>query len=189
MSLRATTSQTVGPYFRIGLSALYTPDLVGPDVSGERIHLEGKIFDGLGNTVPDAVIEIWQANSYGKYAHPDDWQDQPIESAFRGWGRVPTDESGEFSFHTIRPGSVPGPDESWQAPHLEIAILMRGLLRHLVTRVYFSDELANASDPVLNLLEPSRRRTLIAKKMGEKRNVFRWDVHLQGQDETVFLDV
>ena len=144
--------------------------------------------------MPDGVIEIWQANSYGKYAHPEDVQDKPIEKEFTGFGRVATDIGGCFRFSTIKPGRVPGPDAAngrptQQAPHLAISILTRGLLRRLVTRMYFPDEAANAEDFVLGLVEESRRQTLIARKIAGRANSLQWDIVLQGPNETVFLEL
>jgi protocatechuate 3,4-dioxygenase alpha subunit len=194
VTLHATTWQTVGPFFSIGLSRLYRDNLAGPTIAGERVEISGRIFDGEGQPVPDGVIEIWQANSHGKYSHPEDAQDKPIEKEFTGFGRVATDIDGCFRFSTIKPGKVPGPDDATgrptsQAPHLAISILTRGLLRRLVTRMYFPDEAANAEDFVLGLVEESRRQTLIARKIAGRANSLQWDVVLQGADETVFLDL
>jgi protocatechuate 3,4-dioxygenase, alpha subunit len=186
MSLHATSSQTVGPYFSIGLSPLYIPDLAGAEVEGERITLQGRVIDGDGNAVPDAMIEIWQANASGKYASDEDTQDKPLSPGFRGFGRVPTNNEGGFRLTTIKPGRVPGLDGTLQAPHLVALVYMRGLLRHLVTRVYFSDEPSNADDSILLLVPSDRRGTLIARTIGT--GVFEWNVILQGQDETVFFD-
>jgi protocatechuate 3,4-dioxygenase, alpha subunit len=188
MTLRATTSQTVGPFFSIGLTRMNRSELAGPAVSGERVRIEGRVVDGDGVPVPDAVIEIWQANSFGKYAHPEDWQDKPIEAGFLGYGRVATDESGRFSFTTIKPGLVPGPDGKMQAPHLAVSVFMRGLLKRLVTRIYFPDEAGNAGDFVLNLVEASRRGTLIARAAAGKAGNLEWNVVMQGVGETVFFD-
>jgi protocatechuate 3,4-dioxygenase alpha subunit len=188
MSLQKTTSQTVGPYFAIGLTWLNKDNLVGPGVSGERVTIEGRVFDGDGVPVPDAVIEVWQANSHGKYAHPDDKQDKPLEAGFQGYGRIPADDHGKFRFTTIKSGPVPGPDGKPQAPHITVSIFARGLLDRLVTRIYFPDEPANAADFVLNLVEPARRGTLIAKKMGATGESLEWNVILHGPEETVFFD-
>ncbi|HVS88777.1 MAG TPA: protocatechuate 3,4-dioxygenase subunit alpha [Candidatus Acidoferrum sp.] len=188
MPTPATTSQTVGPFFSIGLDRLRANNLAGPGVSGERFTIEGKVFDGDGQPVPDAMIEIWQANVYGKYAHPEDTHEKPLEPGFSGHGRVPTDGNGQFRFTTIKPGSVPGPAGKPQAPHLVVSIFMRGLMKRLVTRIYFPDEAANNSDLVLSLVEPARRPTLIAKKVLERDAVLQWNVFLQGSEETVFFD-
>lgn len=194
MSLRATTSQTVGPYFSIGLTRLNKDNLAGPGVSGERITISGRVLDADVIGVPDAVLEIWQANSYGKYAHPEDKQDKPLDPNFHGYGRIPTDSNGAFRFTTIKPGPVPGPDGSGsekrlQAPHIVVSVFSRGLLRRLVTRIYFPDEAANAGDFVLNLVEPARRGTLIAKKTTGASGTLEWNVILHGADETVFFDI
>jgi len=186
MSLRATTSQTIGPYLRIGLEWMVIEDLAPKGVTGERVRLEGRVVDGDGKPVNDAAIEIWQANSQGKYASGEDKQEKPVEAGFRGYGRSLTDEGGHFRFRTIKPGRVPGPQGRLQAPHLVVTIFMRGLLKQLVTRVYFPDEPANAEDPVLGLVPPERRATLIAKKKGE--GALEWNVVLQGSNETVFFD-
>jgi protocatechuate 3,4-dioxygenase alpha subunit len=194
MSLQATTWQTVGPFFKIGLAWLYQTDIAGPGASGERITIEGQILDADGQPVPDGVLEIWQANSHGKYAHPDDTQDKPLEPGFRGYGRIPTDDQGRFRFTTIKPGGVPGPDgpgaeKKLQAPHLAISVFTRGLLRRLITRMYFPDDPANQEDFALNLVEPARRSTLIAKKADKRPGVLEWNVILQGPSETVFFDI
>ena len=188
MSRQPTTSQTVGPFFSIGLTRMKHDDLVSAGTSGERVVIEGRVLDGDGKPVPDAIIEIWQANSYGKYAHPEDQQDKPVEPSFSGYGRVPTDDDGKFRFTTIKPGPVPDLDGKLQAPHIVVSVFARGLLRRLVTRIYFPDEPANAADFVLNLVEASRRETLIAKKIAGASGTLKWDVVLQGPNETVFFD-
>jgi protocatechuate 3,4-dioxygenase, alpha subunit len=195
VSLRATTSQTVGPFFKIGLQQLYRDHLADEGVSGQRVTIQGRILDGDGNPVPDAIIEIWQANAHGKYAHAEDTQDRPLEPGFKGYGRVPTRTDGSFSFATIKPGSVPGPGGNPQAPHLLVSVFMRGALRRLVTRIYFPDgpdnEPANTADFILNLVEPARRPTLIAipKQSAGDSGTLEWNVILQGADETVFFDL
>lgn len=188
MSLRATTSQTVGPFFKIGFSWLYRDNLAGPGVSGERVEIAGRILDGDGKPVPDGIIEIWQANSNGKYLHPDDPQKKSIEPGFTGFGRIPTDDEGRFQFTTIKPGRVPGPDGLLQAPHLAVSVFTRGLLRRLVTRIYFPDEPGNNQDFALNLVEAGRRGTLIAIKIDGRPGSLEWNVILQGPGETVFFD-
>lgn len=189
MSLQATSSQTVGPYFAIGLDWLKTIDLVGPGVSGERVEISGRVVDGDGIGVPDAVLEIWQANHLGKYAHPEDTQDKAIEANFTGFGRIPTDESGWFRFVTVKPGAVPGPHGKPQAPHMVVSVFMRGLLRRLVTRIYFPGEAANEADFVLGVVEPGRRHTLIARNVAGQAGKLEWNVVLQGEKETVFFDI
>ncbi|MGC1484026.1 MAG: protocatechuate 3,4-dioxygenase subunit alpha [Candidatus Acidiferrum sp.] len=189
MSLPATTSQTVGPFFSIGFTWLYRDNLAGPGISGERLKFAGRILDGDGKPVPDGIVEIWQANSEGKYAHPDDLQEKPIQPGFTGYGRVPTDDEGRFQFATIKPGRVPGPGGKLQAPHLAVSIFTRGLLRRLITRIYFPGEASNAEDFALNLVDPDRRETLIARKVEGRTGELEWDVRLQGLGETVFFDV
>jgi len=188
MSLQATTSQTVGPYFRIGMTWLLKDDLTGPGVSGERIVITGKVVDADGNGVSDALLEFWQANAQGKYAHPEDKQEKNVERGFTGFGRVPTSEEGSFRFTTIKPGGVPGPDGKLQAPHIVVSVFMRGLLRRLITRIYFPDEPANTTDFALSLVEPARRSTLIAKRSTLGKAALVWNVVLQGLEETVFFD-
>ncbi len=185
MSLRGSTSQTIGPYLRIGLEWMVIEDLAPQGVAGERVRIEGKVLDADGKPVNDAAVEIWQANSHGKYASPEDPQDKPVEQAFRGYGRSLTDDAGAFRFRTIKPGRVPGPGGKLQAPHLVVTVFMRGLLKQLVTRLYFPDEKANAEDPILARVPAERRPTLIARKKGD---VLEWNVVLQGGGETVFFD-
>ena len=189
MSLQATSSQTVGPYFRIGLRWLNQDNLVGEGVSGERVTIQGRVFDGDGAPVRDAILEIWQANAHGKYDHPEDTQDKLLEPGFKGYGRVPVNDEGMFRFATIKPGSVPGPQGKDQAPHLVVSVFMRGVLRRMVTRIYFPDDTHNASDFILNLVEPLRRSTLIAKKTASGPGALEWNVVLQGPEETVFFDL
>ncbi len=203
MSLQATTSQTVGPYFQIGLSKFYIDDLTGPGISGDVIEIVGRVFDGDGQPVPDGVIEIWQADAQGKYTHPEGYEElesvpitdprvkkhaqgPPGAGTFRGFGRVATQADGSFRFRTIRPGHVPAPDGTLQAPHIAVSVFARGLLRRLVTRIYFPDEASNVEDFALKLVEAGRRHTLIAKKLRDGR--LEWNVVLQGKDETVFFD-
>jgi protocatechuate 3,4-dioxygenase alpha subunit len=189
MSLHATPSQTVGPFFSIGCDRLIVTDLTGRDVLGQRIEVTGCLTDGDGIGVPDAMLEIWQANSAGKYAHPEDTQDKAIEPAFQGFGRIPTDANGAFRFATIKPGSVPGPNGKQQAPHIVVSVFMRGLLKRLVTRIYFPDETENDQDFVLNFVESSRRGTLVARRISGEHNKLEWNIILQGQNETVFFDI
>jgi protocatechuate 3,4-dioxygenase, alpha subunit len=189
MSLQSTAWQTVGPYFQIGLAHLYEQDIAGESVQGQRIQVQGRVFDGNMQPISDAMLEIWQANANGKYAHPDDQQDKPLEPGFRGYGRVPTDAEGRFRFTTIKPGSVPGLGGQEQAPHLLVSLMMRGLLRRLVTRMYFPNEPLNVSDPTLQSVEPARRKTLLLNAAADQPGLFRLDIHMQGEDETVFLDI
>jgi protocatechuate 3,4-dioxygenase alpha subunit len=185
MGLHPTASQTIGPYLRIGLTPMFVTEIAGPDVPGERITLRGRVLDGDGRPVNDALIEVWQANAAGRYAHPDDTQEKPLTPGFQGFGRSPTDDDGAFRFTTIKPGSASGSDGQMQAPHLAVVVFMRGLLRQLVTRVYFPGDPANATDPVLQLVPVERRATLIARPAAD--GTLEWDIHLQGADETVFF--
>jgi protocatechuate 3,4-dioxygenase alpha subunit len=185
MHLTATASQTVGPFFSIGMEHLYVTDLAPSAAAGDKLAVHGRVVDGDGKPVNDAILEIWQADAHGKYAHPDDTQDKPPTPGFKGFGRVPTDENGVFRFTTVKPGGVAGPRGMPQAPHLLVAVFMRGLLIHLLTRIYFPEDIANATDPVLNLVPAERRSTLIATKANDG---LEWNVILQGQGETVFFD-
>ena len=186
MRLYASGSQTVGPYLHIGLTWLNTARIAGPGVKGERITVQGRLLDGDGAAVSDGLIEIWQANGAGRYAHPEDRQDKALDKGFRGFGRIPTDARGKFAFTTIKPGSVPGPGGKPQAPHLAVTIFMRGLLKQLSTRLYFPGEPANAQDPVLQRVPAARRATLVARR--KAKGVLQWNIVLQGRDETVFFD-
>lgn len=186
MSLFASGHQTVGPYLHIGLEWLTTRDIAGRGIKGERVTIAGRLIDGNGDGVSDGLVEIWQANAAGKYAHPEDRQQKPIEKGWRGFGRIPTDAKGGFRFTTIKPGRVPGPDGKQQAPHLVVSVFMRGLLKHLATRIYFPDEPANNEDPILKLVPVPRRPTLIARRSG--KDALEWNIILQGKNETVFFD-
>lgn len=186
MSLYASGNQTVGPYLHIGLSWLTTRNIAGKGIKGERVAIAGRLVDGEGNGINDGLIEIWQANAQGKYAHPEDRQKRTLERGWRGFGRIPTDARGEFSFTTIKPGRVPGPQGKLQAPHLVVSVFMRGMLKHLATRIYFPDDPANAEDPVLKLVPAARRATLIARRKG--KGTLEWNIILQGKHETVFFD-
>ncbi len=186
--LGLAASQTVGPFFQIGFEALYQNDLTVPGLKGRPVTIRGQVFDGDRLPVPDAVIEIWQANSFGKYAHPEDQQDKPLDLGFTGFGRCPTDAEGRFGFRTVRPGPVPSSTETPQAPHINVSIFMRGLLDRLVTRVYFFDDDRNRTDEILNLIDPARRSTLLARPASDDSDAYVWNIVLQGDDETVFLD-
>jgi len=188
-----TPSQTVGPFFAYGLTPngnyswndAFTNNLLTPDVSGERIRIEGFVYDGDGANVPDAMLEIWQADAQGRFSDPQDSRALP-NSSFKGFGRCGTGAEG-YSFETIKPGSVPGPDGKPQAPHIVLAIFGRGMTMQSMTRIYFDDEPANAGDGVMALVPEDRRNTLIAKKTAP--GVYRFDIYLQGNNETVFFDV
>jgi protocatechuate 3,4-dioxygenase alpha subunit len=192
-----TPSQTVGPFFKYGLTPnrqyawndAFTANLVTPDATGDRIRVEGTVYDGDGAPVPDCMLEVWQADAQGRFSDPQDTRALP-NTAFRGFGRCGTDGEGRYCFDTIKPGSVPDPDGKPQAPHLLLAVFARGMLRHLYTRIYFDGEAANAGDSVLALVPADRRATLIAKRQrGNGGAVYRLDLRLQGGDETVFFDV
>lgn len=188
MSLETTSSQTVGPFLHIGLNWLVTDNLVARGVAGDPITIEGRMTDGDGVPVVDAVIEIWQANASGRYAHPEDTGTAPLEPSWHGFGRVPTDNEGRFRFTTVKPGRVPAPGGGLQAPHVNVTIFMRGMLRHLVTRIYFANDRANAEDPVLTRVHPERRATLLAVPDAANPAALVWNIRLQGQGETVFFD-
>lgn len=195
MTLKQTPSQTVGPFFAYGLTpeqygypfrSIADGDLKAVDEDGERIRIEGRVLDGEGNTVPDAMIEIWQADGQGRYAHPSD--PRGSNSQFKGFGRTGTgtDPAHRFIFQTVKPASVDGQ----QAPHINVIVFMRGLLLHAYTRIYFADETAaNARDPVLMSVPDDRRGTLIAEREETPTGVvYRFDIHMQGDKETVFFD-
>lgn len=187
MSPEPTPSQTVGPFFHDALLDRDRSDLVSPD-HPEAIRIEGTVYDGAGEVVPDAMVEIWQANHSGRYNHPaDDREDLALDEDFAGFGRSGTDDGGGFSFVTVKPGPVPGPDGQLQAPHVMVSIFARGLLKRLVTRIYFPDEEeANTRDPVLSSIEdPELRKTLIARGEG---GALRFDIHLQGEEQTAFFE-
>jgi protocatechuate 3,4-dioxygenase alpha subunit len=188
MTLPLTAAQTVGPFFHIGSTWLDTDDLASGAVAGRRISVSGCILDGDGAPVPDALIELWQADAEGRYAHPEDRRNKPVEPGFTGFGRVPTDGRGTYRFRTVKPGPVPGPRGSLQAPHINVTLFMRGQLTHLWTRIYFADESANATDPILNAVDPGRRGTLLAVRQPGEGEVYRWDIAMQGDGETVFFD-
>ncbi len=187
-----TPSQTVGPFFHLGLDRPEWSDLTRGNPKGERIVVAGRVLDGYRAPVPDALIELWQANAAGRYNHPDDPQtDKPLDPGFRGYGRSATDADGNFRFVTIRPGPVPGRGNTLQAPHLNLAIFGRGLLKQLFTRVYFADAAENAADPLLLAIDdPAQRRTLLATRQEDgPPPTYRFDIVLQGAGETVFLDL
>jgi protocatechuate 3,4-dioxygenase, alpha subunit len=181
-----TPSQTIGPFLHIEVPYDGEEELVPPNHPG-AVRVLGTITDGNGEAVDDALVEIWQANSAGRYAHPEDTRsDLPLEDGFTGFGRSATDHEGRFEFLTVKPGPVPGPDGRMQAPHIDVSVFARGLLNRLVTRIYFPDEAdANAADPVLALIEDEDdRRTLVAE---QDDGALRFDIRLQGEDETTFF--
>ena len=246
MMTKVTPSQTVGPYFKYGLTPggvyawndAFSNDLLTPDVSGERIRIVGRVFDGDGKAVPDSMLEIWQADAQGRFADPQDTRGltnaafkgfgrcgtdangdfsfhtvkpgvvpgpkgRPqaphivmavfargmTNAAFKGFGRCGTDANGDFSFHTVKPGVVPGPKGRPQAPHIVMAVFARGMTQQTMTRIYFDGDAANAADPILALVPEDRRNTLIAAREPGADAVYRFDVRLQGDRETVFFDL
>jgi protocatechuate 3,4-dioxygenase alpha subunit len=182
-----TSYQTVGPYFEIGLKDLYRQNLTNLKIPGQAIEVAGTIFDADGAGVPDAILELWHADSFGKYMVEP--QAKAFEDSLIGFGRIPTNEAGEFHFRTIKPGPVQEEGSARQSPHILVSIFMRGLLYRLVTRIYFADEPANANDPVLRSIEQYRRDTLIAKADPATPNQYTWNIFLQGEHETVFLEI
>ncbi|WP_424929946.1 protocatechuate 3,4-dioxygenase subunit alpha [Amaricoccus tamworthensis] len=199
--LKETPSQTAGPYVHIGLAPgaagfdIYKTelgkDIAGPNAAGERIRVEGMVTDGIGAPVKDVMLEVWQANASGVYAHPE--HPGEVEDGFRGWGRVISDfNTGEWFFDTVKPGPVMGRSGRPMAPHINLWIVARGINIGLNTRIYFDDEAeANAADPVINLIEwESRRKTIIANRSEKDgKVVYRFDIRLQGENETVFFDI
>ncbi len=188
MSGRSTPSQTVGPFFSIGFTWLERADLTEGASGGAQVSIRGRVLDGEEKPVPDAVLEIWQADADGRYAHDKDATEGVAAGNFFGFGRVPVNDRGEFFFTTIKPGGVRGRDRTTHAPHLLVSVFMRGLLKRLVTRIYFPGDPANDTDDVLSLVPAARRGTLIARSDSESGKTLVWDVHLQGDDETVFFD-
>ena len=186
-----TPSNTVGPFFHLGMDRPEWADLTRDNPQGEKIAIEGRIIDGDGAPVPDAVVEVWQANAAGRYRHSDDRQDdKPIDPNFRGFGRAATNGEGRFRIVTIKPGPVPGRGNALQAPHINVALFARGLLKHLFTRIYFADEAANASDPLLSSIDDDTvRSSLLARREGGTPPVYRFDIVMQGEGETAFLDI
>lgn len=206
--LKQTASQTIGPFFHYAL----TPEpygrpgiaggvLASADTLGERVRIEGRVFDGEGRPMPDALVEIWQANAAGRYNHPaddrpahgrpaDGSEEAALDPGFRGFGRLGTDADGGFRFETVKPGPVPGRGNTLQAPHINVILCARGMLDHVFTRIYFSDEAeANGNDPVLSAVEAGRRATLVAERQESAGEiVYRFDIRLQGEAETVFFD-
>lgn len=189
-----TGSQTVGPFFH---DCLMREDarcdaLASPDDEGPRIRIEGRVLDGDGAAVPDAVLELWQANRHGRFNHPLDQRDLPLDPAFTGYGRIATDGDGWFRVTTVKPGAVPFDERAMQAPHIALTVMGRGLLNHLYTRLYFDDEPENARDPILQRVPAERRTTLIAARNASAAGidtVYRIDIVLQGTGETVFFDL
>ncbi len=199
--LKETPSQTAGPYVHIGLAPgaagfdIYEQelgqDIAGPNAKGERIRVEGLVVDGTGSPIKDVLLEAWQANSDGVYPHPESTGE--TEEGFRGFGRVITNfETGEWGFDTVKPGQTAGRNGTTQAPHINLWVVARGINLGLNTRIYFEDEAeANAADPVLNVIEWEKRRATLIAKRSERdgQTVYRFDVKIQGEEETVFFDI
>ena len=182
-----TPFQTVGPFFDFALEVEDGRIVASEAADGMHIVVAGTIRDGAGDPVPDALVEVWQANAAGRYRHPADEGRAPLDPACDGFGRVATTTDGRFEFATVMPGSVPAPDGRRQAPHLLVSLLARGVLTRLATRIYFEDDPANPDDPVLQLVPEQRRGTLVARRAEANRFVL--DIVLQGPGETVFFDV
>ena len=187
-----TASQTVGPFLKIGL-VREGQEYVVPKNTNGALKVQGRVYDGEGKPVPDAMIEIWQANVHGKYNHPEDLSDAELVKGFNGFGRSCTDEEGCFFFVTVKPGCVAGLGNTLQAPHIAINVFARGMLKQQVTRLYFSDEIhANSEDPVLNSIDDAEvRNTLVASKVNDENGIpcYKFNIHLQGEKETAFFDV
>lgn len=186
-SFVATGSQTVGPYLHIGLDT--EPRLsamIGPDTPGERIRLRLRVLDGAGQPLPDALVELWQADASGRYVEVADHPNPDPGEAFRGWGRRATDRSGWCEFETIRPGTTTTADGRQQAPHVNVCLFARGMLRHIFTRVYFAGDPLLAGDPVMALVPEARRGTLVADLID---GAWTMTIRIQGEDETVFFDL
>jgi len=200
-----TPSQTVGPFFAYGLAPKgrchWDPNgsyswketvgdnLITPDATGQKIRIEGCVLDGDGLPVNDAMIEIWQADAQGRYIHARGEKPRP-NAKFTGFGRSATDKDGIYSFDTVKPGAVAGPDGKPQAPHIVVCVFSRGMLRQIYTRLYFPDETANNNDPILTLVPADRRGTLVAhKEMRGELPVYRFDIRIQGENETVFFEI
>jgi protocatechuate 3,4-dioxygenase alpha subunit len=194
MDFVPTSSQTAGPYFHLGMTDTRSvPRIAGPQTKGERVWLTCRVLDGDDAPLSDAMIEIWQADAEGRYNHPDDVRNEDGaeggDSSWLGFGRMPTALDGSCEFETIKPGRVPGLGNQAQAPHLNVAIFARGMLKQLYTRIYFAGDPSNPEDAVMALVPSSRRETLIAQPDPAQPGHWRFDIHLQGDLETVFFDV
>jgi protocatechuate 3,4-dioxygenase alpha subunit len=205
--LGQTPGQTLGPFFQQGLlrtgavfqvpglcndaSDVFDHVLVQPATFGERIVIEGVVYDGLEQPIGDALLELWQANAHGRYHHPLDVSGREIDPAFRGYGRAATDPRGGYGFRSIKPGPVAGPGGSTQAPHLNLVLGARGMTRHAFTRIYFDGDPRLVGDPILSLVPEQRRSSLLAKATGQRDGAtsYRFDIHLQGENETVFFEI
>jgi protocatechuate 3,4-dioxygenase, alpha subunit len=184
----STGSQTIGPYFAVGLTNPAYGKMAGDGAKGERIRLALQVLDGEGTPVTDAMLELWQADAAGRYEHPDDPHARSADAAFCGFGRLGTDAAGVCVFDTVKPGRVAGPDGRLQAPHVNLHVFARGILWHVSTRVYFAGEAVNEEDTVLKLVPEDRRGTLLAHRDGVESDLWRMQIHLCGPQETVFLE-
>lgn len=185
--LVATPSQTVGPFFHGGLATEpLLGSMAGPHTKGERLRLRISVFDGAGEPLPDALVELWQADAAGRYAEQPDHPDANPGHAFRGWGRLPTSAAGECTFETIRPGATTAIDGRRQAAHINVCLFFRGIMRHIFTRMYFADDPLLPDDPVLALVPAPRRQTLVATHADD---MWAFDIRMQGEHETVFFDL
>lgn len=188
--MELTPSQTIGPFFHLCLCVDETAGcMASPDVKGERVALVCRVLDGDGAPVDDALIELWQTDSGGAYNHPDDTRRGGHDPAFRGFGRRATNRDGVCVFETVRPGRVPAWDGTLQAPHINVSVFARGLLKRVVTRIYFSGDPANAEDPVVALVSENRRDTLMARQDPANPAAWSFEIHLSGERETVFFDI
>jgi protocatechuate 3,4-dioxygenase, alpha subunit len=186
VTLPQTPSQTIGPFFAVGLCWPDGPDVV-PEGTPGAVRLTGTVLDGAGDPVPDALVETWQADPDGRFAHPDDARGA-APSGFRGFGRCATDAQGRWAIRTVKPGRLPAPDGGVEVPHINVSVFARGLLHRLVTRIYFPDEAdANAADPLLrSIQDPAARARLVAAADGDRLG---FDIRLQGAQETPFLAI
>jgi len=183
-----TASQTVGPFFHLGLTHPHSiANIAGPDAKGERVKFVCTVYDGEGKGLPDAMVEIWQADAEGSYRHPEGGQAENHD--FFGFGRLHSGPDGRCEFETIRPGRVPGWTDALQAPHLNISVFARGVLKRLATRAYFAGEPANAEDAALALVPEERRETLMARPDQAEKGLWHFDIYLCGPRETVFFDI
>ncbi len=190
MTPEQTPNQTVGPFFHIGIRPGEEDLVKHQKAAGQRIYIQGRVLDGDGQPVSDALIEIWHADANGVYSHPSDPRHAEADPHFRGFGRCATDDEGYFWFKTIKPGSPQGDSGPSQAPHISVRVLARGMLIHALTRLYFPDEAANENDPVLqSITDPERRSTLIASLAAAGEfPTYLFDIRLQGERESVFFN-
>jgi protocatechuate 3,4-dioxygenase alpha subunit len=190
MDLVPIPSQTAGPFFHLGCTERHSlGKMATSQTLGERITLICRVMDGDGLPMNDAMLELWQANAAGKYLHPEDTQAKPVDRSFTGFGRLSTDQEGLCRFETIKPGRVPGSDSALQAPHINVSVFARGVLKRLATRIYFAGDPTNSADPILSLVREERRKSLMAIPDPLRPGEWRFDIYLCGEHETVFFDV